>query len=334
MRWWEWKMRWQRWRKNSFCFGYYFYVLMKKSGKFSRELLEQFSPYLQSSTTYYAATVAMLVLTFVFILGPTYAGIVDLKNEIVVYGESEERFNTLAKGLELEKEALLAKVRKSTDEVSAALEDEVLPEEGLKTDLVRFFERKVNELNVSNVNGLELVSAGFGDVEVEDGLGYLTVKLSLVGSEGNFYRFLQVLENSGVEIVVEDLDRLDSPLARAGVKEGDVIEYIVRDGEKLWALLPWVVEENLEGTMVGEDVVMGYRRYQEATGKWLRGEVAYAVDVDGESLGASLVLGDGYSRQFLVDKVSAKLAETEGVVSDMVEVAFNVELRAFVNVEQ
>lgn len=297
-----------------------------------KEIVDRLSPHLNNSTLFYGVALALIVLTFFFVAYPAYSKITEGYQHIDDFKNKIEDYKDRKEALYSDYNALKTRINKAHSEVNAAIQDEVLPSGPEETELVRFFERKAQEFNVSSRDFLEVASISFSKPKTDVQHPYIGVKLNLIGSYENFYRFTQMLEQSGLIVEVDDVERFSSAY-KAELKEGDVIEYIVRsEEEKEPVIFPWVLTETLNDLNEGEEMVLQIRRYNEKKGVWDRMNITYegeSGDEDEASSGLKLVVAEEYTRQFGIEKISAKIIEGDEITGEGQRVEFTVELIAY-----
>lgn len=301
----------------------------KKPNKIVNEFMEQVSPYLQNSTMFYGAAIAVGVLTLMFITWPMISEHMERSETIAQNQTSIEKSRANYDALNKEYEDRLARVKKSNSEVKTVFEEEVLPTDENLTELVRYLERKVAELNVSGKEFITLSGISFGKSVKEKDYSLVTAKLTLNSNVDNFYRFMQSLESSGMKVGVSDIKDL-SPAYHAGLRDGDIITAIYKDdAEKTPAIIPSVIAEQLLGLRADETINLDISRYNEITHKWQASTLVYSSDENVEGIGATLELNDDYGRLISVDKVSAKISDEQKKVNPQKIVDFSVEISAY-----
>lgn len=306
--------------------------------KLTQDLTAKIAPHLQNATLFYAAAAGLFILTLIFIAYPAYANITGGYDQIKTLNQEIEATTSRKELLYSDYNALKTRINKSHSEVDAAIQAEVLPSEPQETELVRYFERKTQQFNVSSRDFLELASVSFSKPKTDVDNPYISVKLNMIGSYENFYRFLQVLEQSGLIVEIDDVERF-SAAYQSGFKEGDVVEYVIinqgeEDEERSPILFPWVLSEEMKSLSTGEEMDLQIRRYNEKTGFWERKVIAYKAEeklkgTEEAETGMKLILSDEYSRQMSVQKISAKVIEGDEITGEGERVEFSVELLAY-----
>lgn len=300
----------------------------KKPNKITREFMEQLSPYLQNATMFYGAAVAVLILTLMFITWPTISTHMELSDDVAQAEKSIEKTEANYDALNDEYEDRLARVKKSNTEVKTVFEEEVLPTDENLTELVRYFERKVAELNISEKEYITLSGISFGKSVSDGDYNYITAKLTLNSNPDNFYRFLQIMETSGMKVGVSDVREFGA-MYRAGVRDGDVITAIYADGaEPVPAIIPSVISEQLLSLGEKESLNLDISRYSDVMKKWQTSTVVYTAEGE-ETIGATLDLDENYGRLIGINKISAKISQDEENINAQDTVDFSVELSAY-----
>ncbi len=301
----------------------------KKPNKITTEFMEQLSPYLQNATMFYGAALAVGLMTLVFITWPAISQHMDLSDQIAQNEKQIEKIKEDYETLNEEYEDRLARVKKSNTEVKTVFENEVLPTDENLTELVRYLERKIAELNISEKEYITLSGINFGKAVSDGDVNYVTAKLTVNSNPDNFYRFLQILESSGMKVGVTDVKEFGAA-HRAGLRDGDVIKTIYsQSGEPSPAIIPSVIAENLLSLKAEESVKMDIVRYSDVMKKWQASTVTYTVEKEDEGIGATLGLDENYGRLIGINKIAAKISEDEKNINAQKNIDFSVEFNAY-----
>jgi len=308
----------------------------KKPNKIVNEMMQQVSPYLQNAAVFYSAAIAVGLLTFIFITWPLISKHIELSDQVAQNQSEIVRKNNAHDALYDEYQERKARVEKSNSEVKDVFEKEVLPSDENTTELVRYLERKVAELNLSEKENISLHGVSFGKALNKGDYKLINAKLTLSSNVDNFYRFLQVLESSGMKVGISDVK--DFGLAyNIGLRDGDVITAIYKEGEKPNpAIIPSVISEKILALKEGDIIHVDVSRYSNINRKWQDIELAYellASDTneknDTNSIGATLDLDKNYGRLISVDKVATKISEDEKNLNAPEVADFSLEISAY-----